>query len=190
MQPETVVLRYVFRGRIWFAAPLLLVDEHEGLSALWLAPGTWRQSPQSPGRDRAIPTDWEVVARRWHEPGTLILVRPDVAHATWLFWRPDGALRSWYVNLQEPVRRTRFGFDSMDQALDLIARPDGTWEWKDEDELAEQVDRGVWTVDEAAAIRREGERVLAAWPFPTGWEDFRPDPAWPVPELPEGWHVI
>jgi hypothetical protein len=29
--------------------------------------------------------------------------------------------------------------------------------------------------------------VLAAWPFPTGWEDWRPDPAWPAPELVSGW---
>ena len=93
-----------------------------GAAVLWLAPGTWRRSPQSPGRDRAVPTDWEVVARRWEEPGTLILVRPNVAHAVWLFWRPDGRLRSWYVNLQKPVRRTRSGFDSMDQALAAALR--------------------------------------------------------------------
>lgn len=26
-----------------------------------------------------------------------------------------------------------------------------------------------------------------AWPFPTGWEDWRPDPSWPVLLLPTGW---
>jgi hypothetical protein len=36
-----------------------------------------------------------------------------------------------------------------------------------------------------AEVRAEADRVVAAWPFPTGWEDFRPDPAWGVPRLPE-----
>jgi hypothetical protein len=40
---------------------------------------------------------------------------------------------------------------------------------------------------DAAAARAEGERVIAEWPFPTGWEDFRPDPAWQLPRLPEGY---
>ena len=38
------------------------------------------------------------------------------------------------------------------------------------------------------AIRAEGERVIAEWPFPTGWEAWRPDPAWPTPVLPTDWH--
>jgi len=29
--------------------------------------------------------------------------------------------------------------------------------------------------------------VLADPPWPTGWEAWRPDPSWPVPELPPGW---
>ena len=30
-------------------------------------------------------------------------------------------------------------------------------------------------------------RVLAEWPFPTGWEDWASDRPWPVPELPAEW---
>jgi hypothetical protein len=29
--------------------------------------------------------------------------------------------------------------------------------------------------------------VLAERPWPTGWEDWRPDPQWSPPSLPEGW---
>ena len=37
--------------------------------------------------------------------------------------------------------------------------------------------------------RAEGESVLARAPWPTGWEKWRPDPAWELPELPDGWDV-
>jgi hypothetical protein len=40
---------------------------------------------------------------------------------------------------------------------------------------------------DAAAVRAEAERVLEAWPFPSGWEEFEPDPAWPAPRFPAGW---
>ena len=34
--------------------------------------------------------------------------------------------------------------------------------------------------------RRE-TRVIEEWPFPTGWESWRPDPTWPLPAVPPGW---
>ena len=37
---------------------------------------------------------------------------------------------------------------------------------------------GIFTRAEAAAVRAEGERVVEAKPWPTGWEDWRPDPSW------------
>jgi hypothetical protein len=95
-----------------------------------------------------------------------------------------------YVNLQEPLRPSPVGFDTRDQALDLVIDPDGSWRWKDEDHFAQAVERGRFTADEAAAIRAEGERVVAAWPFPTGWEGWMPDPRWPRPGLPDGWDAV
>jgi hypothetical protein len=97
---------------------------------------------------------------------------------------------AWYVNLQEPLRRTPLGFDTCDQLLDLVRTRDGKWRWKDERELGAAVERGFLSNEEAAAIRAEGERVIAADPFPTGWEDWRPDPSWPAPALPPGWDVV
>ncbi len=106
------------------------------------------------------------------------------------FWREDGDFRGWYVNLQEPLRETAVGLDTCDLALDLWVEADGAWHWKDEDDFAEMQTLGIVDEQRAAAIRAEGERVISAWPFPTGWEDWRPDPAWPVPELPADWDVV
>jgi hypothetical protein len=78
------------------------------------------------------------------------------------------------------------------RARDLKAQgpPAGAvWSWKDEAKMAGWVRQGRFTEEEVAQIRAEGERVLAEWPFPTGWEDWRPDPSWSAPELPEGWDV-
>jgi predicted RNA-binding protein associated with RNAse of E/G family len=68
-------------------------------------------------------------------------------------------------------------FEMTDQALDILVDPDGTWRWKDEDDFAETQALGVWTPEEAAAIRAEGERVIGARPWPSGWEDWRPTQA-------------
>nr|MBA2475753.1 DUF402 domain-containing protein [Actinomycetota bacterium] len=59
--------------------------------------------------------------------------------------------------------------------------------WKDEDELDEAASLGLL---DAAAVRAEAERVLADPPWPTGWEQWRPDPSWPAPRLPAGWDEV
>jgi predicted RNA-binding protein associated with RNAse of E/G family len=105
-------------------------------------------------------------------------------------------LRCWYVNLQEPCHRTSIGFDTADHLLDIVVNPDQSeWWWKDEDEFAEAQATGVLSVERAREIRTEGKRVLARMqadesPWCDGWEDWRPPPEWPIPELPEGWDSV
>jgi hypothetical protein len=91
------------------------------------------------------------------------------------------------VNFEQPLRRSRVGFDTFDEKLDLIVRPDGSYRWKDEDELEQAAALGLVDADE---VRAEAQRVIREWPFPTGWEHWRPDPSWPVPQLPAGWDRV
>jgi hypothetical protein len=56
----------------------------------------------------------------------------------------------------------------MDHALDIVVEPDGAWHWRDEDDFAETQRLGVFTTEEAAAVRAEGERVVAARPWLPG----------------------
>lgn len=51
------------------------------------------------------------------------------------------------------------------------------------------VKQGQFSPEQAEAFRAEGERVIAEWPFPTGWEEWRPEDSWPVPSLPDGWET-
>jgi hypothetical protein len=40
--------------------------------------------------------------------------------------------------------------------LEIVVDPAGVWHWKDEDELAEAVQLGIFNVNQAAAIRAGG----------------------------------
>jgi hypothetical protein len=126
----------------------------------------------------------------WRHRHILRLVGPGAAHTVELFWDEDWVFQNWYVNLQAPLQPTGLGFDTTDWALDVWVDADGTSSWKDEDDFAEAQALGILDAAHAAAVRAEGERVMAAAPWPTGWEDWRPDPAWPLPELPDGWDIV
>jgi hypothetical protein len=178
---DAILMRDVWRGDIHLAYSVRVVQDEPDLLVTWLAPGTPYKRPAVRAE---LPFGQPLVDRPWAAPGVLHLTRPGEAHSVWVFET------SWYVNLQEPLRRTELGFDMHDELLDLVRMRDGRWRWKDEDELAEAVLRGYVTNDEAAATRAEAERVIAADAFPTGWEAWEPDPSWPAPGLPAGWDVV
>jgi hypothetical protein len=117
----------------------------------------------------------------------ICVAHPGRAHSIYLFWKDEGELEHWYVNFERPLRRTPVGFDTFDEKLDLIVQADGSCRWKDENELEQAAALGLL---DAEAVRAEAARVLEEWPFPTGWEDWQPDPSWPLPQLPEGWDVV
>jgi hypothetical protein len=172
---EPIVVRHVWRGKTFMVWSALAVCDDDELLALWLPPGAPCLRPEV---RRELPYEQKLVERPWRAPGVLQLWPVGLAHAVWIFER------SWYVNLQEPFRRTAGGVDTADQLLDLVRTKDGEWRWKDEDELAAAVAEGYLSEDESHEIRAEAERVIAADSFPTGWEDWGPDPSWPVPSLP------
>jgi Protein of unknown function (DUF402) len=179
---DAIAIRHVWRGRIFLAAAMVVVQDEPDLLVTWLPAGAEYKRPE---RRDELPYEQPLADRPWRAPGVVQLTRPDDAHSVTVF---PGT--GWYVNLQEPLQRTAVGFDTADQLLDLVRSPRGDWRWKDEHELVDAVERGFVTPEEAAAIRAEGERVIAADGFPTGWEDFAPDPAWQAPRLPAGWDEV
>jgi hypothetical protein len=115
-------------------------------------------------------------------------VRPGDAHMLGVKWDEAWRFVGWYVKLQAPLEQTALGFDTIDWALDVEVDADGSRTWKDEQDFAEAQELGVLDEEVAAAVRAEGERVVAARPWPTGWEHWRADPAWTPPPLPDGWN--
>ena len=150
-----------------------MVDE----GVAWVPPGT----PYAIGTD--LFADWTYVYREVRRP-QLRVTRPGDPYSVFLF--EDG----WYVNLEEPQRRTAAGFDFEDELLDVWVPFGGEPELLDEDELDEAVARGFVSAERALAIRAKAARLIAEPPWPTGWEDWTPEPGWQVPHLPPGWEVV
>jgi Protein of unknown function (DUF402) len=111
----------------------------------------------------------------------------------WVFWSGPGRdFTGWYVNLQEPFRRTKIGIDTQDLELDIVVSVDGSWQYKDDEELDAWIERGRWTPAEVAAIWAEGKRICQMldagerW-WSDEWATWRPDPDWPLPRLTPTW---
>ena len=125
----------------------------------------------------------------------LTLTPPNSWSSVWLFWTAQWKLETYYVNLQAPICRTSRGILVRDYALDIAVNPDMSWSWKDEDEFEELISRGFFTERQVSSIQAEADRMVRAIenkvsPFSDGWEKWRPNTNWPVPDVPEDWHVF
>ncbi|MDI2128860.1 DUF402 domain-containing protein [Yinghuangia seranimata] len=197
---DQILWRYLRNGRVLDCRPVTVVQDEPDQLAVWLAGGTRRVKPVLPdGSDiRTVPVDRRFrlgripAVQEWFGGGVLMLARPDEPWSVWLFWGADWRLNGWYVNLERPRERWSGGVDTEDLVLDVWVTPDRRWHFKDEDELAASREAGRFTDADVDAIYGHGHRavdVVRAWgpPFNGGWENFRPDPAWPLPTLPDGW---
>lgn len=194
MQPgDPVLLRSVFGGLVRWAFPHHFVGEDGGRLIFYRRPGNAGKQlgRNAEGRylDRWVRGD-PVRDHVWQDTQVLSFVRPGEWHALQVWWDEAWSFGFWYVNLQAPVTPTRLGYDSTDWALDIIVSRDGTAHWKDEDDFAEVRVLGALDDQTADTVRREGERVIAERPWPTGWEEWRPPPEWEPLPLPAGWDVV
>jgi uncharacterized protein len=191
---EAVVLREVWRGRVFEARPMIVVQDDPHQTTLFLPGGVRCGLPiGEDGHELRLPDrPWRLEVRPRGDQPILSFAWPDTPYAV-LLWVAEDERRVWYVNLEEPIERTSMGFDTVDHALDALIELDrSSWRWKDEDELAHAVRAGLFSEAEAANFYAWGERavrrVLAGDPpFDRSWEDWQPDPGWAVPELPDGW---
>lgn len=161
---DIIVLRGVLKGKLWWACPAYVVQDTPELLALYWPAGTPTRSPvKRPTVEDELHNRIELVPHDWTEHDILSLNIPGAAHSVELTWlKGTCELHYWYVHLQEPLRRTSIGFDTMDQILDIVFTPDRTsWHWKDEDEFSQAEAIGLYPAEKAAGIRAEGERVIA-----------------------------
>ncbi len=194
---DHILLRETWRGRVWTARPVIVVEDSPQAICLFIAKGsTWKRPFDATGMPKRIPSgDWMLESEFWIIDSLRISV-PGERFSILPFRHQQGDLRFWYLNIETPLTRTPFGFEYMDQTLDIVVSTDFTeWRWKDEEELAQAVALGLYTADEADDIRSSGERSLAAFlarkpPFDRDWEAWSAPPHWDVPVLPTDWDII
>jgi hypothetical protein len=175
-------------GRAWAEIAVIVVADTPGLLVTYIAeeapfrfpPGDW---PTPDGRH-----PWHG-KERWHGHGALMLQRPGDAYAIRVFWSgAERGFHGWYINLQEPFRRTAIGYDTQDLELDIWVPVAGRWQLKDDDMLEQRIDEGRFTPTQVAATRAEAKRIpddLDAgrrW-WSDDWARWRPDPTWPTPDF-------
>lgn len=194
---DHILLREIWRGRVWTARPVILVEDSPQLVALYIANGsTWKRPFNIDGMPKRIPAgDWQLRDDLWTND-VLRISLPGERFSVLPIHDEQSRLRFWYLNIETPLRRTGLGFDYMDQTLDIIVSPDlREWRWKDEEELAQAVELGVYTAEQAEDIRAAGEQALTRFmarqaPLDREWDRWRAPPEWAAPYLPKDWDVV
>lgn len=194
-----ILMREVWEGRIWTAKPVIVVQDEPNLTVLFMPHGTCYKHPRMPDGGQVphmLPDRWLLVDRV-RNGDTLFLCPAGSSYMVMLFRvESQGQFAGWYINLQEPLRRICFGFDYLDQELDIVVSPDRTsWKWKDEDGFEALRSRGIISPEQALRIRAEGERVISQITikdslFNQGWHEWSPPETWTIPTLPSNWNVI
>ncbi len=177
---------------------MTVVQDTPDLIALYWRAGNLDKKPQGLTVRGLLSTEQlDLVDHVWKETDVFMLATPGAAHAVYVMWETGHTkLRCWYIDLQDPLRRTSIGFNTRDHLLDVVVSPDRSeWRWKDEDQLDEAVAIGLFSAEEARTIRAEGERVIKLVradqsPFCDGWERWKPPAEWGMPDLPTNWDSI
>ncbi len=195
----------MWHGKIVAGLPMTVVLDSGKVLVLFLAAGTpikvpstypkreGKPVPETKGMSHLPIGDWELVDDIWTNDLVRIMYSGD-QHSYYATWK-EGYFSHWYVNLESAYRRTPIGIDFEDHILDIRIQADLiTWEWKDEDELVEAVTLGLISQAQADSTREEGLRAIKRLeakspPFHEGWEDWKPDPTWTIPEFPAGWQL-
>ena len=203
----TVVRRDMVRGKVWTAAPLRVVHDDGPGGELLLA--HW------PGIECRVSTTWiEWLAEgdgSAREQAIPLLVSGGWRLGTWV-WRTTAVL-SWF-GVDEDFSLHRFhnledGGDELVRQLRAALpahahrhrhlRPAGRsrrgtgpeqLDWKDEDEYAQGRRLGLIGDAEHRRVERARQRALAliesgGGPFAQDWSDWRVQPDWPLPALPD-----
>jgi Protein of unknown function (DUF402) len=195
MPGTNVTLRGV-GAKVFWAYPTIVVQDTADLAALYMPAGVLgkdtekRPTPQ----DLLSPDEINIVDWQWESTDVLMLIVPGEAFSTYVMWKTGTKdLVCWYINLQEPIRRTSIGFDTMDNMLDVVVSPDmSEWRWKDDDEFTEAERVGFYSHRKAGEIRAESKAAIKLLtvdrrPFYQQWAKWEANPEWRLPGLSPLW---
>lgn len=194
---DELLVRDIFRGRVAFALPSRVVSEDDDRLIIYFAPGTLVCRPRFSERKEFFyllaQGMWDYEAFHWYNHH-LQLTRFSDPYSVALIWNESWTFLGWYINIQEPLRRTAIGFDTFDQVLDVVVSLDRTWRLKDEDELELAQALNLFSAKEVAAIRNAAKEAIDGLDdhpaFDDGWLAWRPEESWVPPTLPIDWELL
>lgn len=201
---DVVTWRGLYRERVWHVQPTILVKDSPEEVVLTLLPGTECLAEESypQGKENAKrwwdfkDRDWQMTPYTWHTNRFLLIFEPEKFYSTILFWnhRSDQFL-CYYINFQLPFERNDHAVDTRDLELDIVIRPDLSYEWKDLDDYRKAIEHGLLTPELIQGIEEAKPEIFhrlenRLYPFDGSWLDWRPDPTWQPPKLPEYWDKI
>ena len=204
-QPGDVIAwRGIYRNMVWHAQTTLVVRDTPEEIVLALLPGTECVAPEgyldgkqtSKRRWHFKNKDWQLEKYFWRTNRLLILLEPGKFYSIIYFWNhASHEFLYYYINFQLPFKRSQSGIDTLDLDLDLIIKPDFSFEWKDVDDYQMAIDNEViypeWVKEIAASKEDILSRLEArSYPFDGSWLNWIPDPNWSPNKLPENWDKI
>ena len=194
----TIARRSVDRQKhvVQTAIPSIVVRSDQRSIVLFMSPGTQlklRTGRYGGPRGRML-LEWDggYADRIWRETNVLMLHRFGDAHSFWLA-RDDATARLawWYVNLEEPWRETAIGSTraTTSSTVMRVRMVNGIGRTRTSSHGRSSK---AWSRPPEAELLAEGERALERFrrhdpPLDRPWLDFRPDPGWTIPVLPDGW---
>lgn len=204
-KPGDVILwRGIYRERIWHVQPTILVKDSPEEIVLALLPGTeCMAEPSYPKRKKEgqrrwhyLEKDWQLAKYTWQTNRLLLIFEPGNYYSVILFWNHTSHdFLCYYVNFQLPFLRNGEAVDTLDLDIDLIIRPDFSYEWKDVDDYKQAIAHGAILPEWSREIEAATDNILEKlenhrYPLDGSWLDWMPDPGWQPPSLPENWDKI
>ena len=188
---DVVVCRELCNGEVMTALPMRVVADSPARTVLYLAADTAFRGARTPAGGKVTDlSDWVLTDIVWAGGSFVRILEPDLWHCIDVEFDADGMFCGWYVNFQEPLRRTPSGFDTVDLVLDLVVAPDGSVRRKDEEDFAAAVAAGHISHEVASLVLADASSVTEAVarmaaPFDErNWLTWRPPAEWTVPTLP------
>lgn len=201
---DIVILREIFQSKISSAFPVIMIKDSPEEIALALVPGAegfvtedYSKGKQN-GKRRWDFKDkpWKLENHIWHTNRVLILIEPQKYYAINYFWDDKtNEFSCYYVNFQLPFQRSHCGIDTLDLEIDLVIDSDFSYRWKDLDDYQKSIDSGIITNEWAQEIENAKQEVFEKlskrqYPFDESWLNWKLDPCWPAPKLPENWDKV
>jgi protein associated with RNAse G/E len=202
---DNVLLRGIYNDQVAYVESLRVVKDSPQETILSIWPGAECAAPRGyVDHGHALWDRWadtlsnsfHLKKYQWRTNRFLVILEPGKYYSIFYMWNAaSDSFMGYYVNFQLPFWRTPLSFDTFDLDLDILVDPSQAWKWKDVDEYEHGIHVGGIMPDWVAKVERAKGEVISRienrlYPFDASWLNWRPNPVWSAPYLPENWDVI